>query len=127
MYNRHFVVPAATLNTGNDFTISNRSLRMAQEEESNREPGRSKKVYWYPSEFQIINDTGDWVYVNFFSAQEYKEYLNDPSDFDFIRIPNGYILQDEGGMEAYQIVIVRGVNGGSAASDLTIELLRYVI
>lgn len=123
MYNKRFTVPFASLNAGTDISVPD--ILMPQTKTDAR--GRVRNIKWYPSEMQIINDTGDLIEINLFhDLAEYQDYGTNPDNHAFIRLPDGYIMQDENGFASIYQILVRGVSGGSATSDLIIEMLNYI-
>lgn len=92
--------------------------------------GTVNEVVYHPREIQIINDCGteiEWLIIA--NAEEYAEYLLDQTNFSFVRLPSGEVLQDDsrGLQRAYKLCIRKNTFGivGTATNDLCIELLNY--
>lgn len=126
MYNRRLIVTAAELNTGNVKEFKNGEIHITIEVPQGR--GRlPRKDKWHARELQIINNTGDFAEIIFFSTiAAKKDYEINPTDHTFIRIPNNHILQDQhGNMPFIKYILVKGTENGSATGDLILELLNY--
>jgi len=88
--------------------------------------GNTDVRYLYPIEIQIINDCAagvEWQLVS--SAEEYAEYVADPSLFTFVRLPNNNVLQDNfTSLGRCYKFIVKGYEATST-SDLIVEFISY--
>lgn len=92
--------------------------------------GTVNEVVYHPREIQIINDCGteiEWLIIA--NAEEYAEYLLDQTNFSFVRLPSGEVLQDDsrGLQRAYKFLVRKNTFGivGTATADLCIEFLNY--
>lgn len=121
MYNRRYTVTAADLNAADPVIID--SIEMDHDILDPR--GRPLKERWLPTEFQIINDTGGEVEVNFFRDNvEYKHYISAPNDHALMRLPNGFYMEDDNTRPGLMTrVVIKGNSGHT--KDLQIELLNY--
>jgi len=123
MYNRRFIVTLVELNTGNDKEI--KDVHFTETVDSAN--GKSIYVY-YPTELQIINDTGMEIEIIFFHDRLMrKDYDDNPDNHTRIRVPNNFVLQDDialrGGIET---IIVKGnILTGTATKNLIIEMIDY--
>ena len=120
MINKRFTITKAELNSGNVIIISDIKIEINEPDAR----GTPRYRYMYPTNFQIINDTKGLVEVNFFnSGKDYNQYTLNPDMHAFIRVPNSFVLQDEFGIEKFEIFIVKG--SIECDSDLVVELLNY--
>lgn len=122
MYNRRFVVSKDDLNSGNIVLLNDIPFELIVQEIK----GRNVPRIFLPREYQIINDTGDMVEINFFKdPEEYYDSTQHPELYAFIRIPNETMAQDTYPVGSIKLMTVKGTVGGTATKDLVIEMLRY--
>lgn len=122
MINRRFTVSASDLATGEFIIIENVQLLV----DAKDFVGNTTTTTLYPKEFQIINDTGAQVEINFLKdVYEHREFLAHPERYMPIRVPDSFILQDEFPVSVIQKIVVRGTSGATHTSDLIIEMLKY--
>jgi len=80
----------------------------------------------YPKEIQVINSTGCDLEYNFMANDnEYNDYLDDGTNYDFIHLPNETTLEDNNVMNRCKYFIVKK-ESGLATSDLRIDFINYV-
>jgi hypothetical protein len=88
--------------------------------------GETDTRYLYPLEIQIINDCGagvEWLLIS--SVEEYAEYINSPSSFTFIRLPQDSILQENfNSLGRCYKFIIKGYET-TATESLIVEFINY--
>ena len=122
MINKRFTITAELLNSEVP-----QVLDVMIEKETTAVTGNSETRYLYPKEVQIINDTvGDVEWLSLRDEIEYQAYVDSPSSFTFVRLPNSYILEDDSTKlgKCYKMVI-KGV-GTDAMYPLYVEFINYV-
>jgi hypothetical protein len=121
MINKRFEITAATINAGTAIESDVEITKIIPAIN-----GDTDTRYLYPQQLQVINDCGgniEWLSLS--SIEEYEEYTDNPSLFTFVRLPNGYSLQDDFTSfgRCYKFIIK--LYSGTATSDLTLEFINY--
>jgi hypothetical protein len=122
MINKRFTVSSGDINLSSGVVIS------VEYEQSFTSPGGAstftKKLY--PTDVQIINSTGagvEWLFLK--DSTEYAEYVADSSAFTFVRLPNGFTLQNVKTIPICYKMVVKGYEA-TATADLIVECINYV-
>lgn len=121
MKNKVFTVTASELNTGNEILVN--PIPIGYNVETFAQDF-NKINYFYPKQITIINNTKADLGINIFSStNEYNDYLKDNTDYDFILLNNGSVLNNSNALKS-QSILVKKLNG-FAESDLVIQCINY--
>lgn len=82
----------------------------------------------FPNEMQTINSTGIDLEYNFMANDdEYNDYLDDSTNYDFIYFPNNSTLEDNNVMNRCKYFLIKKQNElDEAESNLRIDFINYV-
>lgn len=84
----------------------------------------------YPREIQVFNNSGTEIEYLFLNGdEEYQEYLLNQTNFDFVRLPDGAYLQDDGRhlAKSTKFLVRKNTFGvqGTADANLCVEFINY--
>jgi len=121
MKNKVFTVTASELNTGNEILIN--PIPIGYDIETFAQDF-NKINYFYPKQISIINNTKADLGINIFSStSEYNDYLKDNTDYDFILLNDGSVLNNSNALKS-QSILVKKLNG-FAEANLIIQCINY--
>lgn len=127
MYNKRMTVTVEQLNSGSpvelDLKITNpKNVAIPFRR---RFINRIRNIDHYPQEIQVVNESGVGIEYNLFrNKAEYDEYVADPTDFAFVRVPDGAVANNDNINKPYKCIIK--VYEGTAIVDLIVEFINYI-
>ncbi len=122
MYNKDITITKSQLSSGDVIIIEDIWMSKTKQDAT----GREFPCEWLPKQFQIINDTGSEIKINFISnEEELNHYKTNPEQHTLIRIPAGGVFTDNNEIPLSRYILVKGIAGLEYTSDLIIQLLGY--
>lgn len=122
MKNKRITVTAANINLTTDviFDVS----KTGSETDATKTIVNTFPIF--PKQISFVNTSKENVEINtFMSEEEYQDYVSDPTDYDFIYVPQGMAFSSLGfSLQRVYKFVIRGM-GTAAKDNIIIDFINY--